>query len=401
MKTKQIVAACLVAAIAVFGAVLAPWPRVAAADDNGTVTIAADQTVDGALYAADQTVTVNGTVKGDVYCAAQTVTVSGIVEGDVICAAQTLKIAGEVLGDVRVAGQSVSLDGTVAGTVTSFAQTIDLTEKAVVGRDFGGGAQTITIDGLVRRDALAGAETAVINGEVGRNVGGEYAALTVSPTARIGGALRYTSDKEATVASGAVAGEVVRSAPVREQPAAEDTVTDFVGMAIYNFLAMLLIALVLVLVAPRIFRTVTENGVHRFLPSMLTGFFVLFAGPFIVGMVALTVIGIPLAILLLLGWLILLILSGPAFAFYMGRFMLEKRTTHAVLTMAAGATALLVIYLIPIVNIIVLFIAGTVGTGMIVLEIARRYPKPVYAPERVENVKEANDSAKKRHKNVR
>lgn len=341
-----------------------------------SITIASSETYDGALYMAGQSLTVAGTVKGDVYCVAQTVVITGTVEGDVICAAQNIQIDGTVKGDVRVAAQAVSFGGTVGGTASAFGQTVDLGSTAVIDGDLNGAAGTITVAGKVGRDILASAGSMTIIGDVVRDIGGDYGQLAVLNKSLVGGALRYTSDQDASIAEGSVKGEVVRTTPHR-QDAAEMRNSAF-GVGVYIFLSMLLVALVIALLAPRLVHAVTTNGVSRLLASLLVGFFFVFGAPFILGLIAMTFVGIPLAGLAFFAWLLVLLLSGPAFGYYVGRIVMQRRTTNSLLVMLVGSGIVLLSYFVPILNIFTLLATSTVGSGMIVLTLASRYQKPVY-----------------------
>lgn len=336
------------------------------------------ETVDGAFYGAGNTVSLAGTIKGDVYCAGQNIVISGVVEGDVYCAGQNVTISGEVKGDVRVAGQNVILDGTIAGSATTFGQTVTLSDDSTVGRDLNGAAQNLTLNGTVGRDVVAAGSGATINGSIGRNVSGEYEQLTVGEGAAVAGSLQYTSRNNAGVAPGTVTGQVKRHVPEsREQYNKSDT-GSLIGMAAFLVFSMLIISMVLVLVAPRLVNTIATNGGARVWLSLLVGFFALGAVPLLSLFIAFTVVGIPLAVLIMTSWFVVLMLSGPVFAFYLGKLIMSGRSTSPILIMFIGSVVLLLSYLVPVLNLLVAFAVLTVGTGMIILEATRRYPKPVY-----------------------
>ena len=344
------------------------------ANETAAVTVAQSETHDGALYAAGQSLTIAGTVKGDVYCATQTVTITGTVDGDVICATQNIRISGTVNGNVRVAAQTASFEGDIAGTVTAFAQNVDTSKDSTIGGDMNGAASSITLAGTVGRDLLASAETMTIEGAIGRNVGGEYNQLVIVDKASVSGFLRYTSDQDASIATGTVLGEVVRSLPQKQDTTMGSNF--LASFAVYYFFSMLLIALVLVLLVPRLLGRVTDNGVSNLLQSLLIGFFFVFGAPFILGLVAITVIGIPLAGLAFLVWLLVLLLSAPAFGYYLGRVIVRRQAAHPFLVMLIGSTVLLLSYFVPILNAFTLLATATVGSGMVVLALINRYKKP-------------------------
>ena len=72
------------------------------------ITISAEETVDGDLYASGGRVIVEGSVDGDLIAAAGQVTISGEVTGDLMASGGAVDISGEVGGDARVAAAGAS-----------------------------------------------------------------------------------------------------------------------------------------------------------------------------------------------------------------------------------------------------------------------------------------------------
>lgn len=330
------------------------------------VTLDKSEVVDGSYYATGQTVTVAGTVKGDVYCAGSSVIVSGTVEGDVLCAGQTVKVSGTVAGDVRVAGQVVTIDGTIAKNVTAFGQTVDIAKTAQLGQDLNGASASATLDGKVGRDVAFAGSTFNILGTVGRNIDATSENLTVSQGASIAGHLRYTSENQATIANGAVKGKVEYTKATKDQRRDRNSAAT-VSSVLYMMFAFLLIALVLALVFPQFVDGVGVTGQKRVGQSILSGIVFVFAAPMVVVLIALTMLGIPLAVMLGITWILILALSGPLAAYYLGRLLLRNNSTNVVARMMAGAVILAILYVIPIVNVIVGIATVVLGTGMLSL----------------------------------
>lgn len=344
-------------------------------DKETTARVASGATIDGAYYAANQEVIIDGTVEGDVYCAAQNVVITGTIEGDLICAAQSVEFLGEVSGDLRIATQTLRVEGTVEGTATVFGQNIIFTDESTVGRDLNGAAQLVSLEGTVGRDVALGAERLTLEGTVGRNVSADVESLILSENGEVGGAVAYTSNREATV-DGAVAGEVQRSSPPADRDDASDSWV--IGAAVYGVLSVLLVSMLLVALAPQLIHRVTDKGTKRLGMAALVGVATLFSVPVVLVLLAITVIGLPVALLLGLVWIVVLVLSGPVFAYYLGRIIMKNRTKNALYIMLSGALVLTVVYAIPVANVIAGLITGVLGTGMLLLTIADRFERPKY-----------------------
>lgn len=321
--------------------------------------------VDGSYYATGQTVTVAGTVKGDVYCAGSSIVVSGTVEGDVLCAGQTVKVSGTVKGNVRVAGQVVTVDGTIAKNVSAFGQTVDIAKTAQIGQDLNGASSSATIDGKVGRDMTFAGSSVNILGMINRNVDATSENLTVNKGASVNGYVHYTSKNSAVIADGTVKGKVEHTKATDDRRKDDGTVA--VSSALYMMFAFLLVALTLALVFPQFVDSVGTTGQKRLGLSILSGVVFVFAAPMVVVLIALTVLGIPLAIILGFAWVLVLALSGPLAAYYLGKLLLRNNSTNIVARMMAGAVILAILYVIPVVNIIAGVITLVLGTGMLSL----------------------------------
>src|SRR6266496_404023 len=132
-RTTIIVLGILIAILTVGRAGAVHAERAYQAGD--TVTVAAGEMIDHALFAAGQTVDIAGTINGDVFCAGQTVTISGTVNGDVYCAGQVLTVSGHINGSIHLAGQSTLLSGTVTQDAAVAAQNFNSENRTVIQGD--------------------------------------------------------------------------------------------------------------------------------------------------------------------------------------------------------------------------------------------------------------------------
>jgi cytoskeletal protein CcmA (bactofilin family) len=326
-----------------------------------------------------RTVDINSNVNGDIFCAGQNVTISGAVKGDVICAAQTLTISGNVSGDVRLAGQTVTLSSAVAGNATVASQSFVEQSGGTVDGDMTIGATDTTLNGKVGRDLAIGGNSAIIASQVSRNVEARVNQLHLASSAQVGGNVHLISHNNLTKDSGAaVGGKVSRSEPPQKQSSAKHTWLGFsLAWFVYWLLAMLAFALVIALVFPQLLVRVTSRAIPRPWKAMLIGFLAGLAAQVVIIVCAITIIGIPVAVFLGLLWALILILSGPTFAYYLGRLIMRD-SKHILLTMLVGALVLILLYFIPFVNLLAIAVAIWTGSGLLLLELFERRQKPVY-----------------------
>ncbi len=124
---------------------------------GGQITISADETVDGDLYASGGRVLIEGTVDGDLIAAGGQVTISGDVSGDVMASAGSVDISGEVGGDARVAAGQATVSGSIGEDLFVAAGQATVSDSGEVGEDLVFGSGRMTMSGTVAGDVLGAA----------------------------------------------------------------------------------------------------------------------------------------------------------------------------------------------------------------------------------------------------
>jgi hypothetical protein len=261
----------------------------------------------GTYYAAGQTLTVDGDVAGDVVCAAQTVVINGSVGGDVLCAGQNITVNGTVGGSVRAAGQLVAINNTVGRNVTVGAQNFVLGTNSKVSGEMALGAQMAAFNGPIEHAVYVAAES-----------------LSLKST--IGGNLDYYSENTFSVDKSKVSGTVTRHAAARTQPA-PPTPAEKLAMLLFWLASALLGALAIIWLAPRMVRTVTGTMIQRWQASLGWGLVGLFGLPFLLIILAFSVIGLPTAAVIAVLWVIALVTSGLFTGTAIGRRVWQREET--------------------------------------------------------------------------
>lgn len=329
------------------------------------------RTVEGSLYSAGEQIVIDGTVNGDVHCAGQNVMITGTINGDVLCMAQSLTIKGKVTGSVRAAAQDLTIDSQIGHGVTLAAETLDITKRASIKQDMTAFASNSQIAGTIGRDSVISGGASTLTGTVGRNITYNGARLKLGDGAQVKGAVRYESNKSIQIADKAtITGGVTREKNQKASGFSAALLLIILG-ACYIF------ALLLVLIWPQAMHATSDIAVRSLGKTMLTGIAAAFAAPFAIALIAATLIGIPLAIFLSLAGIIVMMLSGPVAAYYLGS-MIMSRSKNAVAIMAVGAGVLLAVYCIPVVGMIAAVIAYFIGSGALLIALKRKTEKPDY-----------------------
>lgn len=292
---------------------------------------------------------------------AGTIVVRGTVAGDVAGVAGSVRIAdtGTVEGSVSAAAGSLTVDGTVEGDVTAGVGSFALSETGRVGGSIDVGAGSVAVNGAVGGDVRAGGERVVLG-----------------PTADVDGEFRYDAAEFSQSPDASVAGGVVEDPSLRG-----DVGIDFDGGLVpgwlgagYGLAADLLLGAVLLLAFPRFSGEVAAGVADDPLVSGGVGFLFVFAVPILLLVVAVTVIGIPLALVGVLGYVAAVWIGSvygqyAAAAWALGRVDADNRWAALV----GGLVAFTLVGLVPILGGLVEFGALLLGVGALGIGLRDRY----------------------------
>jgi cytoskeletal protein CcmA (bactofilin family) len=376
---------CAVASVAALTAFMVPVGVSPAAAlerrTEETVVVRADETINDDLFASGKSVRVDGRVRGDVIAFAQNVTVTGVIEGDLISAGAQVVLDGEVQGDVRAAGHTVQLNGAVGRNVLGAAQLLQLGGSGRVNGNVIGASETLSLAGDVGGSVTGAGETVELQGRVGREADLAVESFTFGPRASIGGDLTYHAQEELSVPSGTVAGSV-RHVPVQhEKPDMARPQERF--NAFGNFLSLTwltgsaVVGLVLLRLFPRVaaeFLAVLET---QPLPSLGLGVLAMIGTIPVAVVAALTVIGLPVALLLgagylggmLVGWLFLALAAGSI----MVGLVRKGRPWHPSWAFLLGLVVLYVLTRLPFLGGLVTFVGLAFGLGAFLVALHRTW----------------------------
>jgi cytoskeletal protein CcmA (bactofilin family) len=326
---------------------------------GATTEVTKNDFIDSSLTSSSAKQKIDGTINGNFYCSGQDVEISGVISGSVYCASQKFNLSGRVDGDLFVISNTTEVSGIVNGSISAFSSSIKLTESAKVRQDISAFVSTANISGIIARDVELNAGTARIGATIGRNLSGNYGSLTLYGDAYVRGNLNYTSNSDVKLENNAkIDGKTNRTAQVVNMAGG-------VAAGLFTFLgflvSLLIVSMVTVLIFPNFYEKTYAQIHTKTGASFGWGIFNLLVTPLIIGLIMITVLGIPLAGLIAVAWILSLMLSGPIFAYYVGKKV--KKKSSPVLTMLIGSLIVLSLYILPVINVIVGAIVGIVGSG--------------------------------------
>ncbi|WP_436923333.1 hypothetical protein [Halosimplex amylolyticum] len=329
-----------IALVVVLIVVLSVMPGVAAAATRtgGTVVVADGETIEGDLQAFGGSIVVRGTVEGDLQAVGGTVVVEGTVDGNVQATGGTVQILGTVGGDVAASGGTLSVgdDARINGSLEA-------------------GAGSIAVDGTIVGDVRLG--------------GG---SIVLGDTARIAGDLEYEGDL--TRADGAtVDGTVTEREGLNVGSDADFTIPGAV-LTVYGMVVTLLVGAVLLALFPVTSSAIAERATRDPLRTGGIGLLTVVAVPIVLVAVAVTIVGIPLALAGGLAFGLLAWVGTVYGRFVLGTWLLSLADAeNRWAALLVGVVTVAVLRLIPVVDPLVRLAVFLLGFGALVAVLADRY----------------------------
>ena len=344
------------------------------AESGDLVDLSRDQTINGSLFVGANTVLIDGTVHGDLFCAGQKVTITGTVDGDVICGGQTVEVTGAVGGNIRAAAQSLTIGSAVKRNVMVAGATIELSKTASVAGELLFAGQTLTDDGVIKGGITGVSQDTTVNGPVTGDISLDSDTVAIGTSARVRGNVTYTSDTKATVATSAsISGAITQKKPETTEsktappPPAS---TPWPANAVPGILFYLIVTFIILKLFPVGTTLITDRMTSSVIPTAITGLVTLVVVPLIVIVLAVTVVGIPFALLLALLYIVAILVCRIYAGILVGWYILDsfhsKRVKSVYWQMLIGVPILWFMFKAPFVGGFVGFLAVIWGLGAMV-----------------------------------
>jgi cytoskeletal protein CcmA (bactofilin family) len=343
-------------------------------------------------------VTDEDVVDEDVYVTSVSSTIEGVVDGDLVIFTGDLTITGEVTGSVTVFSSGsvvVSPTGSIAGSLNGVA--VNATVAGDVAGDVLLTAPSIVVlsTGTVGRDAVLFGGTARIEGFIGRDVRGRTLRLVVDGT--VGGDIDVATQKLEFGPDAVVGGDVLYRSPVEARGATSATIegtltrlptqSNFVyGIILWlanivGFLGFVVAGIVVLWVIRGSSARATGSVLLHPFKSLAAGIATAIALPLAIVVLSMTLVGIPLAVILVLIGIVLFIIGPLPAVTALGHRVLFGRGGLFGAFVAGAALWRFGIWIIPVVGGLLYVLAMVWGIGGWVLGvIATRRAEPVAAP---------------------
>ncbi|MBI3872808.1 MAG: polymer-forming cytoskeletal protein [candidate division Zixibacteria bacterium] len=277
------------------------------------------------LFAAGGDVNVEAHIAGDLFAAGRTVTLadSAEIDNSFMGGAQRIDLNGLVHNSARLFAQDVTVRGHTERNLMVFSQNLILDTHGWVEKDVNLCCAEAIIRGRIGGDLRGSADKVTIYGQIDGDVRVQAKDLIVMPTAIIGGALKYRSTKDAKIEDGAqVLGGVEKLAPEKGKEKGY-TAGSFFWDAWWFLGSLVVGGLLLVLFGPFI-TAMKSTIIESSWKSIGLGALFVICLPVAAVAMLLTLIGIPMAGLTILVWIVLLCLANVFVGLAIGDWALTR-----------------------------------------------------------------------------
>jgi len=335
--------------------------------------LAAAETHDGTLIVSGGRVNIDGIVDGDLVVFAERLSIRGEVRGNVLSLSETAELGGKITGSAHVGGDRVEVTGRVEGNLYGGAEHLEIAREGEVAGDAFIWTGDGIVEGAVGRDLYLTGRQVELRGRIERNVYAFRNRLTLRDGTRIGGDVnaRLRAGEEVDVAAGAeVRGEI----HTEELPAPRKMLMEryqspaFYIFLVVQFVAAFLFGMILHTLAPRLFdNRLTTAG--EFFRAMGVGLLGISATPIALLLVALTLVGIPVALFGFACYFAAIYASTTLVGALVGAALVRSDGSGAQqfgLALLAGLAVVIVLAHLPFLGWPVHLVVWFVGAGLLI-----------------------------------
>jgi cytoskeletal protein CcmA (bactofilin family) len=333
------------------------------------ITLESGRDVDGDLVIAGRNVSVAKDIMGDLTAAGANVTMAGPVKGYVLAAGSNVNINGAVGNDLWAAGGNVRVNAPVTDNARLAGNSVILQPQASVGRDAYMVGSSVEVLGPVARNLLVSATETRLASEIGGSVQAHTNVLRVLPGAVIRGDLVVNAPTPPEISPQAqILGRIQFN---QEGNRMEWNIVNWLWRLLFIFLVLLILGAATIALSGWWPRRIADRMMQQPGHVLLAGLLGMILIPLICMLLAITVIGIPLAVVLFALYCVALLLSGVFVSFMIGGWVLGrlKRTeTSPYARLAVGALVVAFFVSLPWIGWVMQSLVLLLGFGGLILE---------------------------------
>ncbi len=291
-------------------------------------------------FSGDQ-VSIDTPVVDDVFAAGGAITVNAPIDS-LIAAGGTVTLNAPVKGDVIVAGGRVIANNNIGGKLVAVGGTVDVNGDVGTNALITSGRVTLNPRSRIGRDAVISAGTVASSGHVTGNL--SVRSQSFADTGSVGGTRTFVKTEQQSLAK------------------------IFTALGILFSIGWLILGLVLIKIAPARYHVVVDEVAKTPVVKLVVGFTGLIVACIVLVILAMTIVGLPVALVSGLLIFIGIIFSVIFVSSSLGRWLLGMLTVDIKDWQAfvAGFVVLSILFRIPFAGPVLLIVTTSLGFGALI-----------------------------------
>jgi len=337
-------------------------------------------------FLAGETVEVTADIADDVFAAGRKVLLESASAENALAAGFFVTVRETTARDMILAGGEIDFAGAVSDDLVAavcpvcpMVGGLHLRRGTHIGDDARLAGRDIHVEARIDGTLYAAATgTVTLSGEIAGSAEILADRIVVTPDAKIGGDLLYAGTAKPEIPEGAVVSGEVRELDVK-LPKIEDSggwVWFGIAVAAIFVLAVMFLGAVYQLVIPNILSRAAVTAQEHPWSSLGRGVVVLLVIPALAGLLLATVIGIPLAMVIMAIFFVMLTLAFVSVAYCIGLFIRDRigrsgalpSWAGRIMWTALGIAILMLVAAVPLIGFVVALLAVVAGLGGLVGE---------------------------------
>ncbi len=340
-------------------------------DDDAMAILAEGELIDDTLVAGGATVMIDGDVTGDLFAFGRRIVVNGSVGGNLTAFGESVTVNGGVGGTIYSAAQSISVrDAVIGRNLIGAAANIDVEDGAEVGGNGILAGERLIVSGPIRNDLVTAVETLELDAAIGGDVEVAAAQIRLLGEAAVQGDLRVHTDDEDNLQmlDGAmVNGEVAfLDQPDDAEPRNRYLSGRFYLAQLLQLVAAFIGGMILLWLWPGLQTVTIDDGIDGAKTAGI-GLVSIISLPVVAVICAITLVGLPVAIIGLVFWAAVIYCAKIMVAVLAGRWLLASsdKAGNTVAVLMVGLLAVMVLVNLPLLGGIVSFLLTIIGAGLL------------------------------------
>jgi cytoskeletal protein CcmA (bactofilin family) len=334
------------------------------------IYVAKDEVIEGNLYFSSKSINIEGQVLGDVIGVAPNIQINGQIKGDLISISQNLIINGQIDGNLRTISSVNNINGSVGKNINFLGESIILGKDSFVGQDLLIKTIGLESNGKIEGSIHGGAYNSLINGQIEKNINlvtdnikrKKYSSsLEFGDSAVVGGNLEYKSGNLAKLKNETIKGKITHKFPEKQNQSKNK-----INKTLYLILSSFLIALILNKLFKNKIDKLKKIIIEKKQNLILPGSIILLLGPITFFLIAITIIGFPVALIGLIFWFLAIFLSRILIAVLLGDYifkLVKKENISIYLKILTGITITFLFFSLPFIGWFFSLISIITGLG--------------------------------------